>query len=164
MNTNFDISTKSSIMFEGQLVFIMKQAFLHCFCYLQSFNFWNVLVLIVFYNIPRFARIFKKSNQIKPIQYFRNCLKRNCCKIKDNYPLKLFKLPKLPKRPWRLDPMFAGINLLSSWISCKRALVSAPSALPFSKMLLNVLTTGRNCCLSCSVIRLVSESGKTPED
>ena len=90
-------------------------------------------------------------------------LKKNRFKMDNSYPLKLPKLPKLPKRPWILDPMFAGINLLSSCISCKRAVISVPSALPFSKMLVKVLTTGRNCRLSCSVMRLVSESGKMPE-
>ena len=68
----------------------------------------------------------------------------------------------LSMSPSMVFPMFAGINLLSSRICFTSFLVSVASALPFSKTLVNVLTTGRNCCLSWSVIRLSSESGKTP--
>ena len=59
---------------------------------------------------------------------------------------------------------FAGSRLVS-WVACaKRALVSSVLALPFSKTAVNDLTIGRNCCLSCWVIRLVDVRGNTPEN
>ena len=153
---------KTSINFEAQPVFKNEKVFSALVSVFTVDQFLKAFVSTMILQHPWYCKDLYTIITQKDIS--KKFWKKNYFKIENNYPLKLPKLPKLPKRPWILDPIFAGINLFSSCISCKRALVSAPSALPFSKILVNVLTTGRNCCLSWSVMRLVSESGKTPEN
>ena len=59
---------------------------------------------------------------------------------------------------------FPGIRLVSSLDWSRRAFISLGSGFSFSKTLMNVLTDGRNRCLSASVMRLTPDKGNAPEN